>query len=566
MPRQQNFFYQSPLPSITQSLGKALFGDPAAHDAQLKAQSEAALREAQTGEATAHGGLYDSQSEGQRYQNSSAARQPADLEAWARSQFPSASPLATTIASTSADRLAPLPEAVAPTAPPAAPSEDPHIAGAVALSRVIASMTGAQGDKVDIPKTMSTLAAFLGGPNADTLGRGALIAGGHTPGKEFATDIPSADEIRNDEQAAGLAQAMGVARTNHASDIPVANIRARSAGNVATINNRDDIPIANIRAGAARDVAGIKVNGSAPGFDAIQRVFPNAIENSGPRTAEHNRAVGGVENSYHVPSNHPGAQAYDIPPQPGMTIQDARAKIEAANPGVRVVEALQHDAGSGLHWHFALQGSGKPGKAGAAGEAPKGISAATDRMLSSELNRQMGGTDEAPRMAADAATQAIIKNRVIQLYQQTGNPAGAVQQTLAEAHAGNLAAPGRKPGTGTAAHPAGGGGDLRTQANDAIGRGADPAAVAERYQKLTGKRFASGGNTFTMADAQYTAERHNVPIAQVLQHMKAAGQRLDGGSPRPPVTGARRSPRDGLWYVQQGKHPDGTPAYARVDG
>ena len=45
MPRQQNFFYQSPLPSITQSLGRALFGDPTAHDAQLKAQSEAARKE-----------------------------------------------------------------------------------------------------------------------------------------------------------------------------------------------------------------------------------------------------------------------------------------------------------------------------------------------------------------------------------------------------------------------------------------------------------------------------------------------------------------------------------------
>ena len=533
MPRQQNFFYQSPMASITQSLGKALFGDPVAHDAQLKAQSEAALREAQTGEATAHGGLYDSQSEGQRYQNTSAARQPADLEAWARSQFPSASPLATTIASTSADRLAPLPEAVAPTAPPAAPSEDPHVAGAVALSRVIASMTGAQGDKVDVPKTMSTLAAFLGGPNADTLGRGALIAGGHTPGKEFATDSTRADVIRNDEQASSLAQAMGVARTNHATDIPVANIRARSAGNVATINNRDDIPVANIRAGAARDVAGIKVNGSAPGFDAIQAVFPNLDQpNSGVRSAEHNREVGGVAGSYHVPTNHPGAQAYDIPVQPGMTVDQAAAAIERANPGVRVVEARDETGRVGPNgkalggWHFALQGSGKPGKAAAAAKPPKGISAATDAMLSSELNRQMGGTDDAPRMAADAATQAIIKNRVIQLYQQTGNPAGAVQQTLAEAHAGNLAAPGRKPGTGTAAHPAGGRGDLRAQANDAIGRGADPAAVAKRFRELNGVEFASAGNTFSMADARRIAERHNVPLAQVLENLKAAGQRL----------------------------------------
>ena len=67
---------------------------------------------------------------------------------------------------------------------------------------------------------------------------------------------------------------------------------------------------------------------------------------------------------------------------------------------------------------------------------------------------------------------------------------------------------------------------MRTDANDAIGRGADPAAVAKRFRELNGVELASVGNTFTMADAQHTAQLHNVPVAQVLQHMKAAGQRL----------------------------------------
>ena len=508
MPRQQNFFYQSPLPSITQSLGKALFGDPAAHDAQVKAQSEAALRAAQTGEATAHGGLYTSQTTGQDYQNTSAARQPADLEAWARSQFPSASPLASTIASTSADRLAPLPEAVAPTAPSAssaAPSEDPHVAGAVALSRVIASMTGAQGDKVDPQKTMSTLAAFLGGPNADTLGRGALIAGGHTPGKEFATDSTRADVIRDDEQAAGLAQAMGVARVNHAND--------RYNTNVTSSDRRYS---ADSQAGSSRYSADAKANGATPTFDAIRAVFPDAVESSGPRDAQHNADVGGVPNSYHVPGNHPGAMAFDIPARPGMTVQEAAREIEAKNPGVRVVEARDETGRVGPNgqplggWHFALQGTGKPGKAAAAEKPPRGISAASDAMLKTELKDQAaaGGYNLVGN------SEAVIRARSGFYYKRDGNGPDAVRRALADGVADSR-------GGGSGAD-----GDLRAQANDAIGRGADPAAVAKRFRELNGVEFGSTGNTFTMADAQHTAERHNVPIAQVLQNMKAAGQRL----------------------------------------
>ena len=321
--------------------------------------------------------------------------------------------------------------------------------------------------------------------------------------------------IRNDDQAAGLARAMGVARTNHANDIPVANIAARSRVGVATINNRDNIPVANIRAAAARDAAGIKVNGLAPGFDAIQRAFPDAIENSGPRTPEHNRAVGGVDNSYHVPSNHPGAQAYDISPQPGMTIEAARAKIEAANPGVRVVEALQHDAGSGLHWHFALQGSGRAGKASAAEKPPKGISPASDAMLKAELKDQA----KAGGYNLVGNSEAVIRARAGFYYKRDGNGPDAVRRALADGVADSRGAGG------------GAGDDLRAQANEAIGRGADPVAIAKRFRELNGTDFASTGSTFTMADARRTATVHNVPLAQVLENLKAAGQRPQEAKP-----------------------------------
>ena len=491
MPRQQNFFYQSPLPSITQSLGRALFGDPAAHNAQLKAQSEADYRAAETTAANARAGYDTSRTTGQDYQNTSAAGLPALMETWARSQFPAA---AAPQQAPSGDTLAALPEASP------APAEDPHVAGALALSHVISAIGGQQGDKVDPQKTMSTLAAFLGGPNADTLGRGALIAGGNTPGKEFATDSTRADVIRNDEQASSLAQAMGVA-----------NVQAATGRRGQDINAGTQRRGQDIRSGDNRYSTDAKANGATPTFAAIQAVFPDAVQVSGPRDAQHNADVGGVPNSYHVPGNHPGAMAFDIPARPGITVQEAAREIEAKNPGVRVVEARDETGRVGPNgqplggWHFALQGTGKPGKAAAAEKPLKGISAASDAMLKTELKDQAaaGGYNLVGN------SEAVIRARAGFYYKRDGNGPDAVRRALADGIADSRAD-----------------GDLRAQANDAIGRGADPAAVAKRFRELNGVEFASAGNTFTMADAQHTAERHNVPIAQVLQNMKAAGQRL----------------------------------------
>ena len=103
--------------------------------------------------------------------------------------------------------------------------------------------------------------------------------------------------------------------------------------------------------------------GPAPSFDAIQRVFPDVTMNSGVRTPEHNREVGGVSNSTHL-GLRPGVQGYDINVQPGMTVDEAAARIEAANPGVRVVEKRDETGRTGPNgkplsgWHFALLNNG----------------------------------------------------------------------------------------------------------------------------------------------------------------------------------------------------------------
>ena len=80
MPRAANFHYQNPMDSIGASLGRALFGDPAAAQAQQQAQSQAALREAQMRAQDAAAGLDISRTTGQDYQNTSAARAPGIIE------------------------------------------------------------------------------------------------------------------------------------------------------------------------------------------------------------------------------------------------------------------------------------------------------------------------------------------------------------------------------------------------------------------------------------------------------------------------------------------------------
>lgn len=72
MPRTSNFHYSGDAnlgASLGQSLGRALFGDPAAAAEQRQQMAKAALMAAQTGEATSHGQLYANQATGQGQQN-----------------------------------------------------------------------------------------------------------------------------------------------------------------------------------------------------------------------------------------------------------------------------------------------------------------------------------------------------------------------------------------------------------------------------------------------------------------------------------------------------------------
>lgn len=505
------FYYQNPAGAIAQSMGRALFGDPAAHDAQAKTQSELALRQAQADEATAHGGLYTSQTAGQDTRNTARAGLPGLFEEFVRSQQPAPPPMA----APGTD-----PPSALPDAPPAA---DPHVAGQMALAHIIAAL-GQTDDNPDPGKVMGSLGAFLGG---DELARRGMVAQGHTPGKEFAITLERADVIRNDEQGAAFDRATGVAGINHANDIPIANIRATTA------RRGQDVSAATARRGQdVRADTSIYATDAKAGSSAVANAAALGSRfgtvTSATRSPEHNAEVGGQPNSYHL-----RGPAVDIARAPGITHQQIVNAYTSA--GYKLVEHLDEGDHTHIAWTSAPIAAGK----GSAAKAPRGISAASNTMLDNELNRQLGGAQAVDKAGsgfvrqsqADAGAYTLIKNRTVQLFQQTGNPVGAVQQAIHEARQGWLAAPGRAPGRGTAEHPARkiAGSDLlalRSEGAAAIARGADPDAVAVRFKKLSGREWAD----------------------------------------TPPAPGARKSPRDGLWYVQQGKHSDGSPAYARVDG
>lgn len=95
----------------------------------------------------------------------------------------------------------------------------------------------------------------------------------------------------------------------------------------------------------------------------VEQRYPHAKFESGYRTPEHNREVGGVPNSYHVDD-----QAVDFT---GLSEAERnRLYTDLKNAGVNPREFKFHDAGSGLHLHIAAdslpEGFGAPPAAPAA--------------------------------------------------------------------------------------------------------------------------------------------------------------------------------------------------------
>jgi hypothetical protein len=516
MARGQNFYYQDPSEAIGSSLARAIMGDPAMAQKQQQMRAEAALRDAQTEQARQHARLYGNQATEQEGQTGSWDGVPDLIARYAQQMVPQAAPAQQaapvspfgqmfspeTVASLpGVDAGGALPEV--PNIPAPEPVVDRSAMARQTLAELVGHFARAKGDKVDIPQALGPLMALFG---TDEMSRAALIGRGQTPGASFAIDAGRADEIAARDAAAKQRQAYGVASINHGNDIPIANIRAGSARDVATINHGNDIPVANIKAGSVRDVAGIKAG--APGFDAITAAFPGVPMNSGWRSKERNREVGGVSNSAHL-GETPGRQGYDIPVQPGMTVEEAAARIEEANGGrVRVVEARDERGRRGPNgkplggWHFALEGvGGKPAKPAAA-SAPKMVPAAGAKAIHEEVKAQMGGGNFA---RATPGSLAIIKKWATQNYQQSGSIPDAVQQALKRADQSigrGGAAPGPKPAANnTPPAPAPAGSTAKP-----VNRPAAKPVAQEQWEQVGSPKKYPDGNTYGQVKSSVTGK------------------------------------------------------------
>ena len=430
MARSQNFFYQGdPTAQITSSLARAVLGDPQARAQQQQLQAQMDERRAQAEESRAHAGLYSSQTEGQGIQNN-AGRSLPELIAGMN------------------PRLAPPQVALDQDNPsegnfnaafdtsigPGTIDETPDAAFRRGLPAVVAAMGQMQGDKIDPRQVVGTLASFFGG---DEMARRGLVAQGHSPTADFAITPERADTIAANEAGAKQKQAWGVA------DRQASASRYGSDQRLVGTKYSADSGASASRYGADRRYEGTtytadsKNTGKAPGFDAIQKVFPGATMNSGFRTPEHNREVGGVSNSTHL-GFRPGVQGYDMDVQPGMTVTEAARRIEAANPGVRVIEARDETGRIGPNgkplagWHFALQNTNPPEKAtkagGGAAKPPKlrAVTQAAMDTIQKELDARID--ERHPNM--NARGRATLRRLAVEAYQISGNPVKAVSDTL----------------------------------------------------------------------------------------------------------------------------------------
>ena len=142
----------------------------------------------------------------------------------------------------------------------------------------------------------------------------------------------------------------------------------------------------------------------------LMRLF-NLRWSSGYRTPDHNRAVGGVPNSLHTHGSPANPGAFDLVGTIGQMMKARAYAIKHWHP----LEALIHDAGSGLHLHLGFFEKG--GKARSGGQmavvgerGPEIVSLPSGAEVfshsqSAQIARRMGGM--LPGFASGNAAQTI---------------------------------------------------------------------------------------------------------------------------------------------------------------
>lgn len=210
----QNFYYQgNPGEAIGGALATAIFGDPALRAKQQQMQSEMELRQAQADMARQHGAYYGAQTAGVGIQNDASQQLPALLQAMTpRPAPPPIEPDGTNLGAAFDSSVG-----------PQAHGETQEAAIQRGLPALLAAMGQMNGDKIDPRQIMGTYGAFMGG---DELARRGMVAQGQSPSENFALTPQRADAISARDANFDLTKSVAVAKTNHATDIPVANIHA----------------------------------------------------------------------------------------------------------------------------------------------------------------------------------------------------------------------------------------------------------------------------------------------------------------------------------------------------
>jgi hypothetical protein len=440
MARGSNFYYagdQQLGAKLGATLGRALFGDPEAAAKLALQKAQMGEYAAQANEANAHAGLYGEQTTGEKQKNTGSQRL-SDLIAGLSAPPQQTGPV---------DPLAVL--------PPAGPTADQVKA---ALPTLLSAMVMARGDTVPVAETLSQLPAYFGD---DELARRSMIAQGHTPDKDFAVTPERADTIARQGYNARYITDTDVARINHASDMPIANIESSDRRRGQDLEHGDRM--------RGQDLGRL---GKTIGFSLVSDVLPGAQMTSGERDPAHNREVGGVSDSYHLPGD--GVEAFDIKPGTGArTFADAKAAMQAKY-GNRLVEAIDetHRPGHSPHWHFAVADT--PGGKTAAAKAPKQVSAASEKMLSGLISSMA----KAQGYNLDPGARANMLTSAAKLYQQSGNPNDAVGQVFGALKHNIAARQGGQPGNVN---------EERQRAQRAIANGAPRSQVAQLFKQRTGQ-------------------------------------------------------------------------------
>lgn len=435
MSRGQNFFYQdSPATDIAHSIATAWFGDPALAAKQRDIQAQAALREAQMREAEAHGGLYTEQARGVRGQNNAADQLPALSAAMFT---PPPAPRQPSLSDPD------FVSAAGPSTPYHAPTQQDVLRQN--LPAFVAALSQMQGDKVSPSETMGTLAAFMGD---DELARRGLVAQRATPGENFALTPQRADAISARDAAEAQTSAFGVARINHANDIPVANIQAGAArygddrrleGTKYTVDNRDGGATrgqrnnnpGNLEYGAFARSLG------ATGSDGRFAVFPTydagvaaqeALLKGGSYYGAGLRTIDAILSRYAPPGENPTtaygdyvARVTGIPrnrplrPEEVSTVAAAMRQFESGG-GTGAVLKTEKEQATADKWRL-----------GGGGAKPTMVSKAT----TDKLTDMIGKFEDAHKVTLSAATRESVLSQAVTAYQQSGNLVDAIARATA---------------------------------------------------------------------------------------------------------------------------------------